>query len=79
MYGAALLRRAVFLKEAIQAPYLEDLAAIVPHSQYLHHMRQGAGYLAGKRALEAHSGMREPTRRAACPRRRVGNELRSGF
>lgn len=61
--GLLSLRRAVFLKEAIQAPYLEDLAAIVPHSQYLHRMRQGSGYLAGKRALETHSGMREPTRK----------------
>ncbi|WP_166987968.1 hypothetical protein [Canibacter zhoujuaniae] len=59
--GLVSLRRAVFLKEAIQAPYLQELSSIVPHTRYLQQMRQGMGYLTGKRALEAHSGMREPT------------------
>lgn len=59
--GLIALRRSIFLKEAIHAPHLEDLTPIVPHSQYLQKMRQGTGYLAGKRALEIHSGMREPS------------------
>lgn len=54
------LRRSVFLKEAIYAPFLEELVPIIPHAEHLRRMRQGVGYLAGRRALEAHSGMREP-------------------
>lgn len=55
------LRRAVFVRESVDAPYLEDLAPIIPHSAHLVRMRQGMGYLVGKRALEQHSGMREPS------------------
>lgn len=59
--GLLSLRRTVFLKEAIQAPYLDQIIPILPHTQYLLRMRQHVGYLAGKRALEQHSGMREPS------------------
>ncbi|MFC0265531.1 hypothetical protein [Alloscardovia macacae] len=59
--GLIALRRSIFVKEALQAPHLEELADIIPHSRYLYEMRQATGYLAGKRALEKHSGMREPT------------------
>lgn len=55
------LRRAVFVKESLSAPYLEELEPIMPHSRYLRQMRQAGGYLIGKRALEKYAGLKEPT------------------
>lgn len=56
------LRRAVFVKESLEAPYLERLTPITPHTGYLIEMRRGGGYLAGRRALARHSGATQPSR-----------------
>lgn len=58
--GLLALRRAVFVKESLAAPFLDELPPIVPHTRYLLEMRRAGGYLMGKRSLEHYSGLREP-------------------
>lgn len=57
------LRRSVFLREALDAPFLEELEAILPHSVHLREMKRPGGYLAGKRLLRQYTGLTEPSRR----------------
>lgn len=59
------LRRSVFLREALEAPFLEELEAILPHAAHLRDMKRPGGYLAGKRMLRQHTGLTEPSRNDA--------------
>ncbi|MDJ0312182.1 hypothetical protein [Arthrobacter sp. H35-D1] len=60
--GLMALRRSVFLREALDAPFLEELEPILPHSAHLREMKRPGGYLAGKRLLRQHTGLAEPSR-----------------
>ena len=59
------LHRSVFLREALQAPFLEENVAILPHVRWVMQMRRGTGYVAGRSALREHTGLSEPTRAEA--------------
>ncbi len=59
------LRRSIFLREALEAPFLEELEAILPHAAHLRDMKRPGGYLAGKRMLRQHTGLAEPSRNDA--------------
>ncbi|GAA2173176.1 hypothetical protein GCM10009784_06500 [Arthrobacter parietis] len=56
------LRRSVFLREALEAPFLEELEPVLPHAAYIRQMKRPGGYLVGKRQLRQHAGLIEPTR-----------------
>ncbi|NOJ58895.1 hypothetical protein [Arthrobacter sp. 260] len=56
------LRRSVFLREALEAPFLEELEPVLPHAAYVRQMKRPGGYLVGKRQLRQHAGLIEPTR-----------------
>lgn len=59
------LHRGVFLREALQAPFLEENVPILPHVRWVMQMRRGTGYVAGRSALRDHTGLAEPTRAEA--------------
>lgn len=56
------LHRNVFLRDALDAPFLEENVAILPHVRWVLQMRRGAGYISGRSALREHTGLAEPTR-----------------
>lgn len=59
------LQRQVFVREALNAPFLEENVAILPHVRWLLQMRRGTGYIAGRSALRDYTGLSEPTRAEA--------------
>lgn len=63
--GLLALRRSVFVREAMEAPFLEELAPILPHAAYIREMKRPGGYLAAKRKLRENAGLVEPSRAEA--------------
>lgn len=63
--GLLALRRAVFVREALDAPFLDELEPILPHASHLRELKRPGGYLVAKRQLRQHAGLREPTRAEA--------------
>lgn len=56
------LHRSVFVRDALNAPFLEENEPILPHVRWLLQMRRGAGYFGGRGSLAEHTGLREPSR-----------------
>jgi hypothetical protein len=65
--GLLALRRAVFVREALDAPFLEELVPILPHTEHVREMKRPGGYLAAKRKLRENTGLTEPSRMQAAP------------
>jgi hypothetical protein len=63
--GLLALRRAVFIREALDAPFLEELVPILPHTEHVREMKRPGGYLAAKRKLRENTGLTEPSRMEA--------------
>ena len=59
--GLLSLRRSCLPKEALGAPYLEDLLPIFPHARHLLEMKRAGGYIAGRRRLATNTGIKEPS------------------
>ena len=59
--GLISLRRSCLPKEALDAPYLEDLLPIFPHSRHLLEMKRAGGYIMGRRQLATNAGIKEPS------------------
>jgi len=75
--GLVALRRSVFVRESLDAPFLEELAPILPHTSHIREMKRPGGYLVGKRHLREDAGLTEPGREDAATAERGWAELLS--